>query len=249
MERTAATIMQSAIRVGFRVNRALLSGHAPRAHAAARSAPHRVPTVPMQNPLTAMPSLPLPAYVLTRALSTTTPTRTTVIGDMSTRVNEMLPIQPVDPATIDWNNLGFNLVATKSIVSMVCDGDGHWGDVQTDPYGMESVHPGTDLYARRLFEGMKAGEDEAGNLFIIRPDLHYDRLVASAKKLGAPAPTFAQFSAALIEAVKSNAAYVPPHGKGSLYLRIDLGVCSPSLGNFPNPGEKWRMRGAARSLG
>lgn len=205
----------------------------------------RQPMAPVPQP-NMMPAIVAPALLPSSAA----PARTLHLSaapqkydsQAVTFVSPYYQIPPTNPNTIKWDSLGFDLIPTNAIVSMERNGEGQWGDMQTEPYAFEVVHPATDMYARRLFEGMKAARDEKGNIFIIRPEEHYERLVLSAENLGATAPTYDQFKAALTAAVKANHEYVPPHAKGALYLRIDFGVASPSLGNFPCPGESWRLR-------
>lgn len=59
------------------------------------------------------------------------------------------------------------------------------------------------------------------------------------------APPEDMFISAVTEAVKANRQYVPPHGKGSLYLRPLLLGTGPILGLGPAPGFTFLVYAAA----
>jgi branched-chain amino acid aminotransferase len=105
------------------------------------------------------------------------------------------------------------------------------------PYGPLSLDPASQVlnYGQSVFEGMKAQRSAAGRLVLFRPDRNAARLAAGAARLSMPPVPADVFVTAVTEAVRANAAWVPPTGKGALYLRPLLLGTGPILGLGPAP--------------
>ncbi|MGH8444375.1 MAG: branched-chain amino acid aminotransferase [Solimonas sp.] len=88
-------------------------------------------------------------------------------------------------------------------------------------------------YGFSVFEGLKAFRDPDGNIHLFRPRDHARRLQQSARRLVMPEPSEELFLTLCQLAVQVHAKYVPPHGRGSLYLRPTLYAEEDALGFRP----------------
>ncbi|KAH9755925.1 Branched-chain-amino-acid aminotransferase 2 [Citrus sinensis] len=86
-----------------------------------------------------------------------------------------------------------------------------------------------------LFEGMKAYRKEDGQLVLFRPDQNAIRLQTGAERMCMPSPSIDQFIDAVKQTALANKRWVPPPGKGSLYIRPLLVGSGPILGLAPAP--------------
>jgi branched-chain amino acid aminotransferase len=122
---------------------------------------------------------------------------------------------------LDWANLGFNYIKTdyRYVAEWV---DGQWSNGQLVVDEMMRVHEGSPAlhYAQQCFEGLKAQTTKDGRVLLFRPDLNAERMALTAERLMMPAVPKAMFIDAVIETVRANYAWIPPHGSGaSLYIR------------------------------
>ncbi|KAL3941526.1 MAG: hypothetical protein SGARI_000573 [Bacillariaceae sp.] len=110
-------------------------------------------------------------------------------------------------------------------------------------------------YGQALFEGMKAFRQIDGSIALFRPERNALRMQSGAKRFLLPPVPTDVFVSAADSVVRANARWIPPFGKGALYLRPilmgtgeDLGVkpswestfciyCSP-VGNYFKGGLK-----------
>jgi branched-chain amino acid aminotransferase len=89
-------------------------------------------------------------------------------------------------------------------------------------------------YGQSLFEGMKAFRRVDGSIALFRPELNALRMQRGAKRfLSPPVPTDI-FVHACEAVVRANAKWVPPVGKGALYLRPLLLGTGAALGVGPS---------------
>lgn len=133
---------------------------------------------------------------------------------------------------IDWDNLGFGLDnVAKFMYLATCDPSGKWqGEMQ--PYGPLNMMPSAQVlnYGQAVFEGMKAQRSAKGRIVLFRPDQNAARMKEGARRLCMPEVPEELFIEAVAETVKANKSYVPPPGKGSLYMRPLLLGSGPILG-------------------
>ncbi|XP_020547407.1 branched-chain amino acid aminotransferase 2, chloroplastic-like isoform X2 [Sesamum indicum] len=90
-------------------------------------------------------------------------------------------------------------------------------------------------YGQGLFEGLKAYRKHDGNISLFRPEENGVRLRMGAERMCMPAPTVEQFVEAVKETVLANERWIPPQGKGSLYIRPLLMGSGAVLGLAPAP--------------
>ncbi|XP_074563094.1 branched-chain amino acid aminotransferase 2, chloroplastic-like [Curcuma longa] len=140
---------------------------------------------------------------------------------------------------IDWDELGFGLVRTDFMYVMRCSLDQEFSTGALDRYGNIELSPSSGVlnYGQGLFEGLKAyrtGEKGSG-LLLFRPEENAIRMQVGAERMCMPSPSVDQFIHAVKQTVLANKRWVPPQGKGALYIRPLLIGSGPVLGLAPAP--------------
>ncbi|GMH16485.1 hypothetical protein Nepgr_018326 [Nepenthes gracilis] len=140
-----------------------------------------------------------------------------------------------DLAPMDWDNLGFGLVPTDYMYVMNCSKDEHFVRGRLNHYGNIELSPCSAVlnYGQGIFEGMKALRREDGRLFLFRPDQNAIRMKMGAERMCMPSPSIDQFIDAVKHTALANNRWIPPPGKGSLYIRSLLLGTGPVLGLAP----------------
>ena len=141
----------------------------------------------------------------------------------------------IDPKAIDWDSLGFNLTETRSMYKAVCKREGSWSTGGLIPFGNIELSPAAGVlnYGQGVFEGMKAYRTIKNRIVIFRPDMNAKRISISSQRLCMPPMDKDLFLRAVLATVKDNLDYIPPNGKGSLYLRPVVWGTAPVLGVKP----------------
>ncbi|KAL4859535.1 Branched-chain amino acid aminotransferase 2 [Chlorella vulgaris] len=142
-------------------------------------------------------------------------------------------------AEVDWDSLGFGLTRTGSTMWMAtCDAqDKQWSNGELQPYGPLPMYPSAQSlnYGQAVFEGMKAQRSAQGRVVLFRPDCNAQRMHEGAERLSMVPPPEDLFLDAVKQTVAANIDFVPPQGKGSLYVRPLLIGSGPILGLGPAP--------------
>ncbi|CAH2038419.1 unnamed protein product, partial [Thlaspi arvense] len=143
-------------------------------------------------------------------------------------------------ADVDWDNLGFGLVRTDYMFSTRSCRDGNFEDGCLSRYGNIELNPAAGILnygqarlqisSKGLIEGMKAYRGEDGRILLFRPELNALRMKKGAERMCMHSPSVQQFLEGAKQTVLANRRWVPPPGKGSLYLRPLLFGSGPSLG-------------------
>ena len=136
---------------------------------------------------------------------------------------------------IDWDNLGFNVVETRSMYNARCRIGEEWKLGSLIPYGTIELSPAAGVlnYGQGCFEGTKAYRTVKDQVVLFRPEMNAKRMVMSTRRLCIPEMNQEFFLQAVEETIKDNIDYVPPYGKGSLYIRPIVWGTSPALGVKP----------------
>ena len=136
---------------------------------------------------------------------------------------------------IDWDNLGFNVVETRSMYKASCRIGEEWKLGGLIPYGTIELSPAAGVlnYGQGCFEGTKAYRTVKDRVVLFRPEMNAKRMALSTKRLCIPEMNQEFFLNAVKETLKDNIDYVPPYGKGSLYIRPIVWGTSPALGVKP----------------
>lgn len=133
------------------------------------------------------------------------------------------------------NALGFSEKFPGSHMSMVkCDvkefedeSGNHqkyqdWSRVYTFPRCAIPMNPNAQVlhYGSALFEGMNIERGEDGKIYVFRLRDHWERMNHGARILGMDAQIpYETFEKMVFETVQANEKYIPPPGKGRLYIR------------------------------
>ncbi|KAL9855935.1 Branched-chain-amino-acid aminotransferase 1 [Arabidopsis thaliana] len=163
-------------------------------------------------------------------------------------------------ADVDWDNLGFSLVRTDFMFATKSCRDGNFEQGYLSRYGNIELNPAagilnygqaklqilskiTQIYdlscdkkllfwstLQGLIEGMKAYRGEDGRVLLFRPELNAMRMKIGAERMCMHSPSVHQFIEGVKQTVLANRRWVPPPGKGSLYLRPLLFGSGASLG-------------------
>ena len=135
-------------------------------------------------------------------------------------------------ANIDWDSLGFNPLETRSMFIANCPIDGKWESGSLVPYGKIELSPAAGVlnYGQGVFEGTKAYHTSKDNIVMFRIRRNAKRMAWSTERLCIPKMDPDFFVEAVTKTVKDNLDYVPPYGKGSLYVRPIVWGTAPAIG-------------------
>ncbi|CAN7029265.1 unnamed protein product, partial [Brassica rapa subsp. trilocularis] len=124
-------------------------------------------------------------------------------------------------ANVNWEELGFSLIPTDYMYMSKCKQGESFSEGEIVPYGDIPISPCAGIlnYGQGLFEGLKAYRTEDGRITLFRPDQNAFRMQTGADRLCMTSPSSDQFVQAVKKTVLANKKWVPPPGKGSLYIR------------------------------
>ncbi|XWS25463.1 hypothetical protein CRYUN_Cryun27aG0070400 [Craigia yunnanensis] len=139
-------------------------------------------------------------------------------------------------ADVDWDKLGFGLTPANYMYVMRCSKDENFKG-RLNRYGNIELSPSAGVlnYGQGLFEGTKANRTEDERILLFRPEQNATRMRFGAERMCMPSPSIEQFVDAVKETVLANKRWIPPPGKGSLYVRTLLLGSGPVLGLAPAP--------------
>ncbi|KAL7231611.1 hypothetical protein ACSBR2_009778 [Camellia fascicularis] len=142
-----------------------------------------------------------------------------------------------DLADIDWDGLGFAFMPTDYMYIMKCSRGQNFSEGELQRFGNIELSPSAGVlnYGQGLFEGLKAYRKQDGNILLFRPEENALRLMMGAERMCMPSPTVEQFVDAVKATVLANKRWIPPPGKGSLYIRPLLMGSGAVLGLAPSP--------------
>lgn len=131
----------------------------------------------------------------------------------------MPPMRPLP----DWNQLSFSLNEPDFMYVSRCDDTKTpaWDAGSYVPFGDVPMSPAAAVmsYGLGIFEGLKAQRTPDGRVLLFRVGRNAERFRRSAERMTlAPFPA-QQFVDACTETVRRNLRLIPPHDKGSFYLR------------------------------
>ncbi|KAK9949222.1 hypothetical protein M0R45_004755 [Rubus argutus] len=140
-------------------------------------------------------------------------------------------------ADIEWDNLGFGFLPTDYMYLMKCAQGGSFSNGELQRFGDIELNPASGVLnlGQGLFEGMKAYRKQDGNILLFRPEENALRMRSGAERMCMPSLTVEQFVEAVKATVLANKRWVPPPGKGSLYIRPLLMGSGAVLGVAPAP--------------
>jgi len=140
-------------------------------------------------------------------------------------------------ANIDWDSLTFSMTKTDFMYVAECQLGQPWQVGNIQPYGKLEIDPAAGVlnYGQGIFEGMKAHRSVEGNVVLFRPDENARRFQRGAARLGMPPVPESMFIDAVEQVVAANSCFIPPSGRGALYIRPVLWGTGPIMGVAPAP--------------
>jgi branched-chain amino acid aminotransferase len=137
----------------------------------------------------------------------------------------------------DWDALAFSFTPTDTMYVTKAKTGEPWKTGSLMPYGDISISPAAGVlnYGQGIFEGIKAQRTAEGKIVLFRPDCNAARCASGARRMGMPEVPEEIFVAAIQDVVRANARWVPPSGRGALYIRPMLFGNGPILGVSPAP--------------
>uniref|UniRef100_A0A0C9S8Z3 Branched-chain-amino-acid aminotransferase n=1 Tax=Wollemia nobilis TaxID=56998 RepID=A0A0C9S8Z3_9CONI len=163
-----------------------------------------------------------------------------IVGALRTQAEAVAPTsfeEADELVDINWDGLGFGILPTDYMYLMKCGKDGEFCEGDLRPFGTIELSPSAGVlnYGQGLFEGLKAYRRADGRITLFRPEENALRMIKGAERLCMPAPSVEQFVEAVKQTVLANKRWIPPSGKGSLYVRPLLMGSGPVLGLAPAP--------------
>lgn len=203
----------------------------------ASASPRDTSVSPRHRPHPRLPSQPIQKRLAGSAVSVssrgTAPRSSPCSALMTASYNTGTP----DLVDFDWETLGFQLVPTDFMYIMKCSSDGVFTKGELVPYGPIELNPAAAVlnYGQGLLEGLRAHRKEDGSVIVFRPEENALRMRIGADRLCMPAPSVEQFLSGVKQTILANKRWVPPTGKGSLYIRPLLIGSGAMLGVAPAP--------------
>jgi branched-chain amino acid aminotransferase len=140
---------------------------------------------------------------------------------MTTSMESEIMLNKNSLQNLDWDSLTLSLNPTRSMFVANCKEGGKWDIGELVPYGNFRISPASGVlnYGQGVFEGIKAFRSSKDRIVFFRLDRNAMRFYRSCKRLCIPPVSIEMFTEAVVEVVRDNADYVPPMGKGSMYIR------------------------------
>ena len=134
-------------------------------------------------------------------------------------------------SSLDFNNIPFGQVFTDHLFQVDYK-NGEWKNPEISELKPISVHPGNLAwhYGQSIFEGMKAFKNKDGQPVLFRPELHIERLNASARRMSMPDFPKDLFMEAVHSMVDIERAWIPPTKGSALYIRPVMVSMEVALG-------------------
>lgn len=138
---------------------------------------------------------------------------------------------------IDWDSLTFSLTQTDFMYVAECKLGEAWQPGEIRTYGKLEIDPAAGVlnYGQGIFEGMKAQRTVHDSVALFRPEENARRFQRGAARLGMPPVPESMFIDAVEQVVAANGNWIPPTGKGALYVRPVLWGTGPIMGVAPAP--------------
>jgi branched-chain amino acid aminotransferase len=139
--------------------------------------------------------------------------------------------------SIDWDTLTFSFTETDRMYIATCKQGEDWGPGIMQDFQDLSLSPAAGVinYGQGLFEGMKARRAEDGRVLLFRPELNARRAQDGCKRLGMSVVPEEMFLDAVNLVVQENIRWLPPNGRGELYIRPLIFGSGSILGVAPAP--------------
>jgi len=137
--------------------------------------------------------------------------------------------------SVDFSNLPFGRVLSDHM--FIADYvDGQWQDARILPLSDLSIHPANMAlhYGQSIFEGMKAAVSSDGTPLLFRPELHAQRINASARRMCMPEIPEELFLEAVKSMVLIERDWIPQDEGSALYIRPFMFATDHFIGVAPS---------------
>lgn len=133
-------------------------------------------------------------------------------------------------------NLGFGQIFTDHIFEMDYTKEKGWHNAVIKPTDTLQMHPATSFihYGQSIFEGLKAFKTLNDEIVIFRPDVHFQRLNNSAKRICMPEVDINFVMEALKDLVTIDSEWIPANRGEALYIRPFMFGTDSALGVRPS---------------
>lgn len=133
-------------------------------------------------------------------------------------------------------NLGFGQIFTDHIFEMDYSKEKGWHNAVIKPTDTLQMHPATSFihYGQSIFEGLKAFKTLNDEIVIFRPDVHFQRLNNSAKRICMPEVDINFVMEALKDLVAIDSEWIPANRGEALYIRPFMFGTDSALGVRPS---------------
>lgn len=141
---------------------------------------------------------------------------------------------------VDFDNIPFG--RTFSDHMFVADYiDGEWTNLEIVPFGRFMMHPSSLAlhYGQAIFEGMKASKGVDDRPYFFRPELHAERINASAARMCMPDFPEDLFLQALHQLVAIDQEWIPKKVGSALYIRPFMFANGEFIGVAPSDTYKF----------
>ena len=141
---------------------------------------------------------------------------------------------------VDFENLSFGTVFTDHM--FVCEyKDGMWHTPSIVPYQPLIMQPSSRVfhYGQAVFEGMKAYKDDAGGVWLFRPDENFNRINKSSLRLAMPEFPEEYFFEGLKTLLQLDYDWIKPGIGNSLYIRPF--VIATQAGILASPADEFKF--------
>jgi branched-chain amino acid aminotransferase len=121
---------------------------------------------------------------------------------------------------VDFDNIPFGRVFSDHMFVAEYK-NGKWKNARIVPFAEFKIHPANMglHYGQSIFEGMKASKNQEGVPCLFRPEMHSQRINASAARMCMPAFPEKLFIDGLNELLAMDAEWIPTNPASSLYIR------------------------------
>ena len=145
-------------------------------------------------------------------------------------------LEPTPLSSIAWERIGFSLAVAPFMGGSVAGQDGVFEKPALVRAGVLRIPAQACAlnYGQSLFEGMKARRGVDGKIRLFRMADNARRMAVGAERMMMASPSVELYCQTVIDVVRANVEYVPPLGKGSLYIRPLLSGVGMTLAPAPS---------------
>ncbi|MBF0510316.1 MAG: branched-chain amino acid aminotransferase [Deltaproteobacteria bacterium] len=136
----------------------------------------------------------------------------------------------------DDSQLGFGKYFSNHMFLMDWELDQGWINPRIEPYHNLSLDPAAMVlhYGQEVFEGLKAYHGQDGGIYLFRPEMNFQRINRSARRLCMPEIDADFVIKALTDLIMLDKDWIPASEGCSLYIRPTMVATEPALGVRPS---------------